>query len=162
MVLNVICVASDQDIQEIDKQKRASDHDRLTHFQPIDSRVDVDAIRAEDAQQHDVHVVPPIYLLTHFINLRRSIPVPYGSPLTSPTSDTSFPSQERSSGDVPRIRPTNLGHNLLASLRWENDRCRLLLRPVGLRQRKSGDTGNNQFVAPTQLDHIVYKSKECH
>ena len=30
----------------------------LTHLQTVDACVDVDAVRAENAQQHDVHVVP--------------------------------------------------------------------------------------------------------
>ena len=32
----------------------------LTHLQTVDACVDVDAVRAEDAQQHDVHVVPAV------------------------------------------------------------------------------------------------------
>ena len=48
----------------------------LTHLQTVDACVDVDAVRTEDAQQHDVHVIPAIYPRQTTEMLRRSMPVP--------------------------------------------------------------------------------------
>ena len=48
----------------------------LTHLQTVYARVDVDAVRTEDAQQHDVHVIPAIYPRQTTEMLRRSMPVP--------------------------------------------------------------------------------------
>ena len=63
-------VTADDNVDHVDAEERTGDHDGLcitsrsewylTHLQAVHARVDVDAVGAEDAQQHDVHVVPPI------------------------------------------------------------------------------------------------------
>ena len=60
VVLHIVRITSDNDIDDVDKQERASDHDRLPHFESVDACVNVDAVRAENAQHYDVNVVPPV------------------------------------------------------------------------------------------------------
>lgn len=60
VVLHIVRITSDNDIDDVDKQERASDHDRLPHFESVDACVNVDAVRAENAQHYDVDVVPSV------------------------------------------------------------------------------------------------------
>ena len=61
VILHVVRIAADEDVNDVDEQKRASDHDRLSHFESVDACVNVDAVRAENAQHYDVNVVPSVY-----------------------------------------------------------------------------------------------------
>lgn len=76
VVLHIIGVSSDDNIHDIDEQQRARDYDGLAHFESVDARVNVDTVRAEDAQHYDVDIVPTIYIEEARMGLRRSIAVP--------------------------------------------------------------------------------------